>query len=270
MLAGTAAINNTKNLDAHPIGLCVVETPEIQRNSRGEFYMEEPKAQQDNRLFKERHIAYLIFGYSKIRGIETSDGFVSAGYSSERRIGQVFQAERKGPPLQRLARRFNVPQRRQGSSRTTGTQRKSQRKSVKATERMQAMTEDMEIVLNGPRKASVREEIRAPSRARFGFIFSNSCFILICFEHSPCATSTTNTMSWQKKCNVRNEDKVSSRTSDTQRESQRKSSRQRKDTGTQGVIVLSSGESEIYTLVKGASAGLGATSMFKDQGVDIS
>ena len=39
---------------------------------------------------------------------------------------------------------------------------------------------------------------------------------------------------------------------------------------TQGVIALSSGESEFYALVKGTSAGLGAVSMLQDLGVDIS
>ena len=39
---------------------------------------------------------------------------------------------------------------------------------------------------------------------------------------------------------------------------------------TQGVIDLSSGESEFHALVKGTSAGLGAVSMLKDLGVDIS
>ena len=39
---------------------------------------------------------------------------------------------------------------------------------------------------------------------------------------------------------------------------------------TQGVIVLSSGESEFYSPVKGTSAGLGAASMLRDSGVDIS
>ena len=38
----------------------------------------------------------------------------------------------------------------------------------------------------------------------------------------------------------------------------------------QGVTVLSSGELEFYTLVKGTSAGLGAVSMLKDLGVDTS
>ena len=39
---------------------------------------------------------------------------------------------------------------------------------------------------------------------------------------------------------------------------------------TQGVIALSSGESELYALVKGTSAGPGAVSTLKDLGVDIS
>ena len=39
---------------------------------------------------------------------------------------------------------------------------------------------------------------------------------------------------------------------------------------TQGVIALSSGESEFCALVKGTSAGLGAVSMLKHLGVDIS
>ena len=39
---------------------------------------------------------------------------------------------------------------------------------------------------------------------------------------------------------------------------------------TQGVIAVSSGESEFYALGKGASARLGAVSMLKDFGVDIS
>ena len=38
----------------------------------------------------------------------------------------------------------------------------------------------------------------------------------------------------------------------------------------QGVIALSSGESEFYALVKVTSAGLGAVTMLKDLGVDIS
>ena len=38
---------------------------------------------------------------------------------------------------------------------------------------------------------------------------------------------------------------------------------------TQGVISLSSGESEFYALLKGTSAGLGAVLMLKDLGVDI-
>ena len=38
----------------------------------------------------------------------------------------------------------------------------------------------------------------------------------------------------------------------------------------QGVTALNSGESEFYALVKGTSAGLGAVSMLKDLGVDIS
>ena len=38
---------------------------------------------------------------------------------------------------------------------------------------------------------------------------------------------------------------------------------------TQGVIALSSGESEFYALAKETSAGLGAVSMLKDFGVDI-
>ena len=38
----------------------------------------------------------------------------------------------------------------------------------------------------------------------------------------------------------------------------------------EGVIALSSEESELYTLVKGTSAGLGAVSMLKDLGVNIS
>ena len=38
---------------------------------------------------------------------------------------------------------------------------------------------------------------------------------------------------------------------------------------TQGVIAVSSGESEFYALVKVTSAGLGAISMLKDLGVDI-
>ena len=38
----------------------------------------------------------------------------------------------------------------------------------------------------------------------------------------------------------------------------------------QGVIALSSGESEFYALLKAKSAGLGAVSMLKDLGVDIS
>ena len=37
---------------------------------------------------------------------------------------------------------------------------------------------------------------------------------------------------------------------------------------TQGVVALSSGESEFYNLVKGTSAGLGAVSMLKELGVD--
>ena len=39
---------------------------------------------------------------------------------------------------------------------------------------------------------------------------------------------------------------------------------------TQGVIALSSGESEFYALVKGKSAGLGAVSILKDLGAYIS
>ena len=39
---------------------------------------------------------------------------------------------------------------------------------------------------------------------------------------------------------------------------------------TQGVIALSSGESEFYALVKWTSAALGAVSMLEDLGVDIS
>ena len=39
---------------------------------------------------------------------------------------------------------------------------------------------------------------------------------------------------------------------------------------TQGVIALSSAESELYALVKGRSAGVGAVSMLKDSGVNIS
>ena len=38
---------------------------------------------------------------------------------------------------------------------------------------------------------------------------------------------------------------------------------------TQRVIALSSGESELYALVKGTSAGLGAVSLLKELGVDI-
>ena len=39
---------------------------------------------------------------------------------------------------------------------------------------------------------------------------------------------------------------------------------------TQGVIALSSGEAEYYGLVKGASCGLGAISMYKDMGIKLS
>ena len=39
---------------------------------------------------------------------------------------------------------------------------------------------------------------------------------------------------------------------------------------TQGVVALSSAESELYALVKGRSAGVGAVSMLKDLGVNIS
>ena len=39
---------------------------------------------------------------------------------------------------------------------------------------------------------------------------------------------------------------------------------------TQGVSALSSAESEFYALVKGRSAGVGAVSMLKDLGVNIS
>ena len=53
-------------------------TAELKRR----VHMEEQKAQQDKRLFTEKHIAYLIFGYSKVRGIETSDGFVSVKSTS--------------------------------------------------------------------------------------------------------------------------------------------------------------------------------------------
>ena len=38
---------------------------------------------------------------------------------------------------------------------------------------------------------------------------------------------------------------------------------------TQGVIALSSAEAEYYGLVKGASCGLGAISMYKDMGISL-
>ena len=38
---------------------------------------------------------------------------------------------------------------------------------------------------------------------------------------------------------------------------------------TQGVIALSSGEAEYYGLVKGASCGLGAVSMYRDMGITL-
>ena len=44
----------------------------------------------------------------------------------------------------------------------------------------------------------------------------------------------------------------------------------RSTTTTQGVVALSSGESEFYALVKETSAGLGVVSILTDLGVDIS
>ena len=38
---------------------------------------------------------------------------------------------------------------------------------------------------------------------------------------------------------------------------------------TQGLVALSSGEAELYALVKASSEGLGISSMFRDLGVDI-
>ena len=43
----------------------------------------------------------------------------------------------------------------------------------------------------------------------------------------------------------------------------------RSTSSTQGIISLSTGESEFYSLVKGTAAGLGAVSMLKDLGVDL-
>ena len=54
------------------------------------------------------------------------------------------------------------PQRRQVSSfKGHEHAKKIQEESLKATERIQAKTDSMKIVLNGPRKPSVREEVRA-------------------------------------------------------------------------------------------------------------
>ena len=49
-----------------------------------------------------------------------------------------------------------------------------------------------------------------------------------------------------------------------------KSHHQDLGTGTQASIALSSGESEYYALVKGASQALGAQSLFKVFGIDVS
>ena len=47
--------------------------------------------------------------------------------------------------------------------------------------------------------SSAAYDRHATGEACFGFILSFSCFIFVCFEHSPCATPITNIMSWRKK-----------------------------------------------------------------------
>ena len=47
---------------------------------------------------------------------------------------------------------------------SSGTQRKPKDEILKAMDRKRAKTEHLEIVLNGPRMASVREEVRAASK----------------------------------------------------------------------------------------------------------
>ena len=98
-----------------------------------------------------------------LRGIKTSHGFVSAGYSPERRSGQLFSIGRTGSPLCRAGnqgQRFQCPQ---GLFKGKQLGKETQKEILKAMHRKSIKDREFETVINGPRKDTVRQEIRAAS-----------------------------------------------------------------------------------------------------------